>query len=67
MSSKEHDNGDKVNGMSSHAVIDEEYDLIIIGAGPSGLFCAINSCQKERKILILEKKNSPGRKLGTAI
>jgi predicted Rossmann fold flavoprotein len=63
MLSKEIDNGDKVNGMSSHAVIDEEYDLIIIGAGPSGLFCAINSNQKERKILILEKKDSPGRKL----
>ena len=54
------------------------YDLIIIGAGPSGLFCAVNSIQndtrqrdvfqkntyqKGRKILILEKKSSPGRKL----
>lgn len=25
----------------------EDYDLIIIGAGPSGLFCAINSIQKD--------------------
>lgn len=41
----------------------ENYDLIIIGAGPSGLFCAINSMQKGKKILILEKKNSPGHKL----
>jgi hypothetical protein len=39
------------------------YDLIIVGAGPSGLFCAINSMQKGKKILILEKKNSPGHKL----
>ena len=39
------------------------YDLIIIGAGPSGLFSAINSMQKGKKILILEKKNSPGHKL----
>ncbi len=58
----------------------EDYDLIIIGAGPSGLFCAINSIQKdttrkdasrkdkiqkdmiqkERKILVLEKKETPG-------
>ena len=61
----------------------EDYDLIIIGAGPSGLFCAINSIQKdttnkdasrkdkiqkimiqkERKILVLEKKETPGHKL----
>ena len=39
------------------------YDLIIVGAGPSGLFCAINAMQKGKKILILEKKNSPGHKL----
>lgn len=41
----------------------EDYDLIIIGAGPSGLFCGINAMQKGKKILILEKKNSPGHKL----
>lgn len=46
----------------------EDYDLIIIGAGPSGLFCAINSIQKdiirrEWKILVIEKKDTPGRKL----
>ena len=43
--------------------LDIEYDLIVIGAGPSGLFCAINSRQKGKKILILEKKKSPGHKL----
>jgi len=41
----------------------DDYDLIIVGAGPSGLFCAVNSMQKGKKILILEKKNSPGHKL----
>lgn len=39
------------------------YDLIVVGAGPSGLFCAINSMQKGKKILIMEKKSSPGHKL----
>ena len=43
--------------------LDLEYDLIVIGAGPSGLFCAINSSQKGKKTLILEKKKSPGHKL----
>jgi len=41
----------------------EEHDLIIVGAGPAGLFCAINSRYKDKKILVLEKKKSPGRKL----
>ena len=41
----------------------QDYDLIVIGAGPSGLFCAINSSEKGKRILILEKKNSPGHKL----
>jgi len=48
------------------------FDLIVIGAGPSGLFCAINSShgtgmdkgeRVDKRILILEKNNSPGRKL----
>jgi predicted Rossmann fold flavoprotein len=41
----------------------EDYDLIIVGAGPSGLFCAINSMQNGKKILIMERKSSPGHKL----
>jgi predicted Rossmann fold flavoprotein len=42
----------------------DEYDIIITGAGPAGLFCAINCPQqKGRKILVLEKNPSPGRKL----
>jgi len=41
----------------------EDFDLIIVGAGPSGLFCAINSIASGKKVLILEKKNSPGHKL----
>ncbi len=39
------------------------YDEIIIGAGPTGLFCAINShSEKNREILLLEKNLSPGKK-----
>ncbi len=41
----------------------EDYDLIIVGAGPSGLFCAINSMQNGKKILIMERTTSPGHKL----
>lgn len=41
----------------------QDCHLIVVGAGPSGLFCAINSYQKGKRIIILEKKNSPGHKL----
>ncbi|MDO5844785.1 MAG: aminoacetone oxidase family FAD-binding enzyme, partial [Methanocorpusculum sp.] len=39
----------------------EEYDVIIIGAGAAGLFCAANL--KGLKVVVLEKKILPGRKL----
>lgn len=42
---------------------DSHCDLIIVGAGPSGLFCGINAMMEGKRILILEKKNSPGHKL----
>ena len=41
----------------------ENYDVIVIGAGPAGLFCAIHAAAPGRRILILEKKESPGKKL----
>lgn len=37
------------------------YDVIIIGAGPAGLFAAANI--KNKKILIIEKNKAPGKKL----
>lgn len=41
----------------------EDWDLIIIGAGPAGLFCAVNSSFRNKRIIVLEKNESPGRKL----
>jgi len=39
------------------------YDVIIIGTGPAGLFCAINCAKKtDTKILVIEKNSSPGKK-----
>ncbi|MCC3144841.1 NAD(P)/FAD-dependent oxidoreductase [Halanaerobium sp. Z-7514] len=38
-------------------------DLIIIGAGPAGLFTAIEAASPDKKILILEKNSTPAKKL----
>lgn len=38
-------------------------DLIVIGAGPAGLFCAISSAQLDKNVLVLEKNSFPGKKL----
>lgn len=39
------------------------YDLIIIGAGPAGLFTALSLSSSDKKILMLEKNSSAGKKL----
>ena len=38
-------------------------EIIIIGAGPAGLFCAANAGATGKKVLILEKNPVPGKKL----
>lgn len=39
------------------------YDVIIIGAGAAGLFCAATAAQKGRRVLVLEKSNKVGKKI----
>ncbi|MDD4126779.1 MAG: NAD(P)/FAD-dependent oxidoreductase [Methanomicrobium sp.] len=41
----------------------KKYDVIIAGGGPSGLFCAVTASKEKKKVLVLEKKNSCGKKL----
>ena len=40
-----------------------EVDVIIIGAGASGLMCAIEAGKRLRKVLVLEHANKPGKKI----
>lgn len=40
----------------------KEFDLIIIGAGPAGLFTAVN-IKNGKQVLVLEKNAVPGKKL----
>lgn len=39
------------------------YDVIVIGAGPAGLMAAGQAATKGKKVLLLEKMHSPGKKL----
>jgi predicted Rossmann fold flavoprotein len=45
--------------MKPHAM----YDILVIGAGPAGLFAAINCAQGGMSVCILEKNNTPAKKL----
>jgi predicted flavoprotein YhiN len=39
------------------------YDVIILGAGASGLLCAFTAAHRKRRVLVLEKSNKPGKKI----
>jgi hypothetical protein len=41
----------------------EQYDVLVIGAGPAGLFCAIHAAWPGHRVLLLEKNPDPGKKL----
>ena len=41
----------------------KQFDVIIVGGGPAGLFAAIMCAEKKQRIAILEKNKSCGRKL----
>jgi predicted Rossmann fold flavoprotein len=41
----------------------EKADVIIIGAGAAGLFCAIEAGKRNRKVIILDHTNKAGKKI----
>lgn len=40
-----------------------QYDVIVVGAGPAGLLAAGRAAELDAKVLVLEKMHAPGRKL----
>ena len=41
----------------------KNYDVIVIGGGAAGLFCALTSGQRGRSVLVLESSNKVGKKI----
>ena len=39
------------------------YDLIVVGGGPAGLFAAITAAKRGAKVLLLERNDRLGKKL----
>jgi predicted Rossmann fold flavoprotein len=39
------------------------YDVVIIGAGAAGLMCAIEAGKRGRSVLVIERNESPGKKI----
>ncbi|BBF42284.1 NAD(FAD)-utilizing dehydrogenases [Lachnospiraceae bacterium KM106-2] len=40
-----------------------KYDIIVVGGGASGLVAAINCARNHQKVMILENKDKPGKKI----
>jgi len=40
-----------------------QYDVVILGAGASGLMCAFTAAQRGRRVLVLERANKVGKKI----
>ena len=38
-------------------------DLVVIGAGPAGMLCAVTAAERGRKVTVLDGNRDPGRKL----
>jgi predicted Rossmann fold flavoprotein len=41
----------------------KHYDVIVMGAGAAGLFCAFTAAQRGRRVLVIEKANKVGKKI----
>ncbi|MCF7970566.1 MAG: NAD(P)/FAD-dependent oxidoreductase [Methylococcaceae bacterium] len=41
----------------------QQVDVVIVGAGASGLMCAIEAGKRKRKVLVLDHANKPGKKI----
>jgi predicted Rossmann fold flavoprotein len=40
-----------------------DFDVVVLGAGAAGLFCALTAAQRGRRVLVLERSNKIGKKI----
>ena len=40
-----------------------EFDVVVLGAGAAGLFCALTAAKRGLHVLVLEKANKVGKKI----
>ena len=52
-----------VLGSSKHGDSPADFDVVIVGAGASGLMCAIHAGRRGLRVLVLEKGPKPGLKI----
>ena len=43
--------------------MNDTYDVVIIGAGAAGLFCAFNTARSGKKVLVIDHANKVGKKI----
>jgi predicted Rossmann fold flavoprotein len=44
-------------------LIEEEFDVVVVGAGPAGMMAAIAAAKKGARVALVDKKEEPGKKL----
>ncbi len=44
-------------------LIEEQFDVVVIGAGPAGMMAAIRAAQLGSRVALVDKKEEPGKKL----
>ncbi len=44
-------------------LIEEQFDVVVVGAGPAGMMAAIRAAQKGARVALVDKKEEPGKKL----
>ena len=49
--------------MNKNSNIENKFDIIIVGAGASGLMAAVSALAVNKKVLLLEKNEKAGKKI----
>ena len=45
------------------STLQQNYDVIILGAGGAGLMCAATAAQRDRRVLVIDHADEPGKKI----